>query len=36
MERLTRELQDCKRKYYAQKRRETLQKEREQLTIQSM
>ena len=29
MERLTRELQDVKRKYYEQRRRETLQKERE-------
>ena len=44
MERVTRELQDVKRKYYEQKRRETLAKERErvqmqereQLTIQSM
>ena len=44
MERVTRELQDVKRKYYEQKRRETLAKERErveaqerqQMTIQSM
>merc|ERR1711935_966868 len=44
MERVTRELQDVKRKYYEQKRRETLSKEREalrsqeqeQLTMQSM
>ena len=31
MERVTRELQDVKRKYYEQKRRETLAKEREAL-----
>ena len=31
MERKTRELQDVKRKYYEQKRRETLAKEREAL-----
>jgi len=46
MERVTRDLQDVKRKYYEQKRRETLTKERErvqlsereqgQLTVQSM
>ena len=45
-ERVTRDLQDVKRKYYEQKRRETLTKERErvqlsereqgQLTVQSM
>jgi len=33
MERLTRELQDVKRKYYEQKRRETLQKERDRATM---
>ena len=43
MERLTRELQDVKRKYYEQRRRETLHKERERqqasqrdLTVMSM
>ena len=46
MERLTRELQDTKRRYYEQKRRETLARERErqgdreryteQLTVTSM
>ena len=34
MEKLTRELQVAKRKYYEQKRRDTLSKERERQTIQ--
>ena len=36
MERLTRELQDVKRKYYEQKRRETLHRERERASQLAM